>query len=367
MLLAHASPAAGTPTIHVVEINPHAPRPFVFTEAALCLVDALRRAGFGAEHRVDEPPEDGVCIVLGWSLPWLDLHAARLHRQRLVLFNAEPLAVSLADRADPATAALLVALGHWVLADAHDHNLALLRQALGDELRAVRLPIPPGPAVVFASDTPPVQDIDVLFYGAIDLRRQQVIAGLRNAGLVVETVAGAYAWELAPLLQRARLVLHVHFGPSRLLPVARLLQPVAAGVPVVCETAEGAAAEAWRHSGIVFAGYADLVPACVALLADSERRLQAAQRSLRCARTLDVAGPVQSLLALLSVPLDLPAQIAEQLRREATELPPEAHLPAPPLLLVQRQPGQTRFSRWGLWLLLIVMLMSLWRALPATT
>jgi hypothetical protein len=352
------------PTIHVVEINPHAPRPFVFTDMALCLVDALRRAGLGAEHSVNEPPPEGLCIVLGWSVAWLDQHAARLHRQRLVLFNAEPLAVLLADRADPATAAQLAALGHWVLADAHDHNLALLQQALGPALRAVLLPIPPGPAVVFAGDTPPVQDIDVLFYGAIDLRRQQVIVGLRSAGLVVETVAGAYAWELAPLLQRARLVLHVHFGSSRLLPVARLLQPVAAGVPVVCETAEGAAAEAWRPSGIVFADHADLVPACVALLADSGRQLQAVQRSLRCARTLDVAGPLQALRALLSAPLDLPAQIAEQLRREATELPPEAHLPAPPLVLVQRQPGQTRVSRWGLWLLLIVMLVSLWRAVP---
>lgn len=324
---------------------------------------AAWRAGWAAGHVLNDPPQDGICIVLGWSVAWLDQHAPRLHRQRLVLFNADPLAVVLADRDNPTTAATLAALGHWVLADAHDHNLALLRQALGDDLRAVLLPIPPGPAALFAAGNEAVPDIDVLFYGTIDLRRQQVIAGLRSAGLVVETVAGAYAWELAPWLQRARLVLHVHFGAGRQLPVARLLQPVAAGVPVVCETAEGAAAEAWRPSGIVFADHADLVPACVGLLADAERRLQAVQRSLRFARTLDVAAPVQ---ALLSPPLDLPAEIAEQLRREATALPPEAHLPAPPLVLAQRQPGQTRFGRWGLWLVLIVVLVSLWRAAPAS-
>jgi hypothetical protein len=211
--------------IHVVEINPHAPRPFVFTDAALCLVDALRRAGESARHCINEPPPDGLCIVLGWSVTWLDRHASQLHRDRLILFNADPMTVVLADRQQPSTAATLAALRYWVAADAHDHNLALLREALGDDLRAVLLPIPPGPAVAFAGAVPPTQDIDVLFYGSIDARRQAVIDGLRGAGVVVETVAGAYGWELAPVLRRARLVLHVHFGTTRLLPVARLLQP----------------------------------------------------------------------------------------------------------------------------------------------
>ena len=45
-------------TIDVVELNPYAPRPFAFTEVALCLRDSLRLAGLQSDHRVNiaNPP-----------------------------------------------------------------------------------------------------------------------------------------------------------------------------------------------------------------------------------------------------------------------------------------------------------------------
>jgi hypothetical protein len=43
------APPTSALVVNVVELNPHAPRPVVFSEAALCLRDAIRAAGFRSE------------------------------------------------------------------------------------------------------------------------------------------------------------------------------------------------------------------------------------------------------------------------------------------------------------------------------
>ena len=52
-------------TVNVVELNPYAPRPYVFTEAALCLRDSIRSAGFASDQRVNEADPRALSIVLG--------------------------------------------------------------------------------------------------------------------------------------------------------------------------------------------------------------------------------------------------------------------------------------------------------------
>ena len=158
----------------------------------------------------------------------------------------------------------------------------------------------PASSVVFACDGETSPSVDVLFYGTPHERREHILAGLRAAGLTVEAVNGAYGWELTPALRRARLVLHVHYYETRLFPVARMLQPLASGVPVVCERSVFPALGDWSNSGIVFADYDDIVPACVELLAQPARQLQAVRRSLQHARRIDTAAPLRALIAGLA-------------------------------------------------------------------
>jgi hypothetical protein len=40
-------------------------------------------------------------------------------------------------------------------------------------------------------------------------------------------------------------------------------------------------------------------------------------------------------------------------------LPPEAHLPAPPLEVAQRKPGEGRFGRWIVWALVAFSLLTI--------
>lgn len=285
------SPGSHTPLVGVVELNPHWPRPFVFTEIALCLRDQVRAAGFEAEHLVNEIDPDGVSIVFVPTDQWREA-VAKLDPARTVLFNMEQLGSdSPWSRGD-----YMASLAGWTVADYHTANVETLRRANPGQ-RVQEIPVVPGDSVVFARDADRAPEVDVLFFGSENERRTRVFEQLRAAGLSVEVVGGAYAWELTPALQRARLVLHVHYYETRLFPVARMLQPVASGVPVVCETSACPALNDWSGSGIVFADYDRLAQACVELLARPAQQLEAVRRNLRHARRVDTGTPLRELIA----------------------------------------------------------------------
>jgi len=295
-----AAPAPGAvpaaPLIGVVELNPHWPRPFVFTEIALCLRDMLRDAGYEAEHLVNEIDPEGLAIVFVPTDGWREA-VARLDPARTVLFNME----QLGSESPWARAGYADALADWTVADYNTANVELLRAANGAAQRVHEIPIVPSSSVVFARDADQSASVDVLFFGTPNPRRERIFEGLRERGLSVELVSGAYGWELTPAIQRARLVLHVHYYETRLFPVARMLQPLASAVPVVCETSVCPALNDWSGSGIVFADYEQLVPACVELLAAPARQLDSVRRSLRHARRVDTATPLRALIGSLDV------------------------------------------------------------------
>lgn len=284
--------------LDVVEINAYAPRPFVFSEIALCLRDALRRAGVASEHQVNRSEPGVPCVVFVPTDGW-EAFVANLDPQRTVLFNMEQLGSDAPWTRD----GYAEALARWTVADYSASNVEWLRRHNGQAQRVQELPIVPGPSVAFAAPAPAEPEVDVLFFGTMNPRREQVIAQLREAGLTVEAVAGSFGWELTPAILRARLVLHVHFYETRLFPVARIVQPVAQGVPIVCEGSVCSPLADWSAgSGIVFADTDQLVEACRALLADPGRRLRSAQQSWRFAQQLDIAVPLRALWAELNRP-----------------------------------------------------------------
>lgn len=290
-------PDRPAPHVGVVELNPHWPRPFVFTEIALCLRDALRAAGFQAEHLVNEANPDGVSIVFVPTDQWRSA-VAQLDPARTVLFNMEQLGSdSPMSRGD-----YVPSLARWTVADYHTANVEWLRRTNGPHQRVHEIPVVPCDSVVFTRDPDQRPEVDVLFFGSENERRTRIFEQLRAAGLSVEVVGGAYAWELTPAVQRARLVLHVHYYETRLFPVARMLQPVASGVPVVCETSVCPALNDWSGSGIVFADHDRLVQSCVELLAEPARQLDAVRRNLRHARRVDTATPLRALIDAIMAP-----------------------------------------------------------------
>lgn len=389
-------------TIDVVELNPHAPRPFAFTESALCLRDSIRASGLDSNHRVNIADPHTVCIVLG-AVPPLHEPLAQLDRRKAMVFNFEQLGSTSAL----ASREYLAWLRQWLVLDYHSSNVAFLRRLNGPSQQVLELPVVPSPALLSGPPLPAERSVDVLFFGSANERRTALLRQLEACGLSVETVAGAYAQELAPAIRRARLVLHVHYYETGLFPVARILQPVAAGVPIVCESSVFSSGCDWSGSGILFAPYDGLVDACRRLLASETELLQRATQAREFAARIDFATPFQQVLEALHQRLATPLPVAAALpprpaappqpisapqparpgpagpmptdpppgdsltteeieailEREAAKLPPEADQPAPPLKLAERQPGQGRYGVLVVVLLLVFSIYTIWQSM----
>ena len=263
----------------VVELNPYHPRPFVFTDGARCIVASLQASGVAARHLANAIPAQGGMILMGWTPQWLAANRERLDPARTFLFNAEQLGAG----SSLLTAAYLEALGEWKVMDYHDANAEFIRRMHGDRAQVTTIPIIPGSAVCYDVPDVPAEGafkVDVLFYGTLNPRREEVLAALRRRGLSVEVVAGSYGQELAPALQRCRMVLHVHYYAAALFPILRVLQPVVRGVPVVCETSVFSKWNNWSGSGMVFADYEELVAACERLARDPDLAKRSAHQCL---------------------------------------------------------------------------------------
>ncbi len=378
--------------VNVAEINPYAPRPYTFTEAAICLRDSIRAAGYGSEIYQNRTDVTRRTIVLGALPPHLEA-LDQLDPAKTVIYNLEqlgnPIAVGGTDYPKW--------LQRWLVADYHSQNIAWLRrQTLANRhgaLRAFELPIVPSASLRFRPHLAAPATVDVLFYGSPNPRRTQVLDQLRAAGLSVEVVAGAFADELAPAIHRARLVLHVHHFETALFPVARFLQPIVQGVPIVCETSTFSEENDWSQSGIAFSPYDQLVDACRTLLAEPDASTtQRVRKTFNFTRTIDFQTPLERLLRALeppavqripAPPMPIPAptgpppaplteppadvktllsteEIEAILAQESSELPPESHEPAPPVKLVERQPGKGRYGVLIVALLLIFSVYTIW-------
>lgn len=98
------------------------------------------------------------------------------------------------------------------------------------------------------------RDIDLLFYGAIaSERRQRYLAALR-AKFPLTTVAEVFGDEMRANLDRAKVVVNIHFYENALLETTRISEALTHGARVVSETA------ADQDDNAAFAGLVDFVP-----------------------------------------------------------------------------------------------------------
>lgn len=117
------------------------------------------------------------------------------------------------------------------------------------------------------------QDIDVLFYGSLNERRQKVIDGLKAAGLKLEVrINNTYRDELISLMARAKVILNVHYYESKVFEIVRIGYALANRKAVVSE--ESADWKDYPHldGSIHVVPYDGLIDACREVVGDPLQR-----------------------------------------------------------------------------------------------
>lgn len=142
-----------------------------------------------------------------------------------------------------------------------------------------------------------VQDIDVLFYGALGARRRQVIEGLKARNCNVKAVFGVYAAERDALISRAKLVLNLHHYQSQIFEIVRVFYLMSNAKAVVSEVGENTSIDGCYLKGVFPAAYDSLVDACVDMVSDDSRRKALEAKSLESIRMLPQREFMRQVLA----------------------------------------------------------------------
>ncbi len=165
-------------------------------------------------------------------------------------------------------------------------NIAELKKLGVKQVRHV--PIGYVPALTRLKPAP--EEVDVLFAGSMNERRQKVLDALARKGVTVERLFGVYGAQRDERIARARIVLNLHYYDAKVFEIARVSYLLANQRFVVSERGKESEEEAAFAPGVAFADYDRLVDTCVDYLGRPEdrRRIAAAGFELMRGRPVDL-------------------------------------------------------------------------------
>lgn len=120
-----------------------------------------------------------------------------------------------------------------------------------------------------------IQDIDVLFFGAMNSRRRNIEIRLRELGLKVTFVSNVFGQERDILISKSKIVLNIHYYDSKILEVVRLSHLLANKKCVISERgSEDEVNKLWSQ-GAILCDYSEIISnVLIYLFSDHNRRAQ---------------------------------------------------------------------------------------------
>jgi len=230
-----------------------------FSEVALGLQGGLREIGIQAPIVTDKQRIRGKAIVLGANL-LPDLPGTKPPRKCIIL-NLE----QITPRFAWLTRDYLKLLKRHNVWDYSLYNIEQLGKLGIDNVTHCPIGFSGALCRIDAAEN---RDIDVLFYGSVNERRQVVLDSLSDAGLRVETLFGVYGETRDSMIARSKIVLNVHYYPAKIFEIVRISWLLANRVCVVSETSPLDSALASVQDGIVQAPCEALAGACSRLIED---------------------------------------------------------------------------------------------------
>jgi SAM-dependent methyltransferase len=161
-----------------------------------------------------------------------------------------------------------------------DYSAENVRRLIALGARSVRH-VPVGYVPELARIAPAIEDIDVLFYGSINARRQKILEELGARGLNVVRLFGAYGEQRDQAIARAKVVLSVHFYEAKIFEVVRAAYLLTNAKAVVAECGPDTTLEPDLRDAICGVPYEGLVDACEELVRDTDKRHALAERGRR--------------------------------------------------------------------------------------
>lgn len=259
-----------------------------YANAAQQLCSGLRQIGHPA--RVDENTLiwDATNIVIGAQ--HLELELADRLPANSIIYNVE-----MVVPGSPYVQALIPFVRRFETWDYSSANIASWRRLEVSDRVLLLKPgyLPDNTRIDPATPT----DIDALFYGTLNWRRDVIFADIARSGVRVHVAAGVYGAERLALMARAKLILNVHSREDSVLELGRIGDALANRRLLVSDARDHDGPDSDLLAVMVCGKPSELGGLCRGLLDDEPRRRALAELALAAYARRDFRQYLRELLA----------------------------------------------------------------------
>ena len=254
---------------------PSYPHSAAFLEVAQTIHWGLQKLGFDSILTTEGKLTGRQHIVLGCNL--LPAHAIPLS-ETAILYNLE----QIYDDSPWLTNGQLDYFKKYRVWDYNPSNVAAF-QKFGVAVEHV---LPIGYAQELSRITPVAQrDIDVLFIGAINDRRREILGQIYSRGLKLMVGTNVYGPKRDELIARAKIILNTHLYEAKIFEIVRISYLLANRCTVLSEFSSDPHTDAEFAAGVAFARYEDLATHASRLLASPAERERIATKGYELMRS----------------------------------------------------------------------------------
>jgi len=245
-----------------------------FDEIAIGLNSGIFKLGFEAPIVRDVKDILGKSIVLGCNLiPQLGLSDIP---KDLILFNLEQIQLGSPWMSQ----SYLNILKSYPVWDYSYRNIQELKKLGINNVAYCGIGYEPELTKIPQSE----EDIDVLLYGSLNDRRINILKELKNNGLNVAGLFGAYGEKRDKYIARSKVILNIHYYEARVFEIVRVSYLLANKKFVISEVGQDDDLEKPFARGMVFSTYQELVEKCIEYLRKEHLRKEIAGKGFNLMR-----------------------------------------------------------------------------------
>ena len=164
---------------------------------------------------------------------------------------------------------LLLASKGIVFWDYSNHNLDLLLTKLNVKGRLFEIGFQKNLQRIKMNDN---KEVDVLFYGSLNNRREKIINSLLKNNVKVKCLFGVYGKDRDDWIGKSKIVLNLHYYESKIFEIVRIFYLLTNAIPIVSEVDENTKLNNNYLKGIKGSNYEDVEKNILSLLENEKER-----------------------------------------------------------------------------------------------
>ena len=164
---------------------------------------------------------------------------------------------------------LLLASKGIIFWDYSNHNLDLLLTKLNVKGRLFEIGFQKNLQRIKMNDN---KEVDVLFYGSLNNRREKIINNLLKKNVKVKCLFGVYGKNRDDWIGKSKIVLNLHYYESKIFEIVRIFYLLTNAIPIVSEVDENTKLNNNYLKGIKGSNYEDVEKNILSLLENEKER-----------------------------------------------------------------------------------------------